>query len=163
MKGKDIAYIVGILGAGFVAFRIYKIASSGVDAGAKVGEAVLQGVKKVVTEDLNPVSDKNVVYSAVTSVVTNATGEENSLGTWIYNLTHKDELPPVKTSAPVDKNDDFRRSEIIAENAQAVTSNAQEKIMSDRKTSFRLAELYEAKPIEFESQYDRFMQTLQGT
>jgi len=167
MKVKDVAYIAAALGAGFVAFRVYKMASAAVDSGVTVGTAIAQGVKKVVTEDLNPVSDKNVIYSGISSVVTNATGQENSLGTWLYNLTHADEnlayKAPSGAATSVDKNDDFRRAEIVAENAQAVTQNAQEALTSDRKTSFRLSELYDAKPIEFESQQDRFLKALGGS
>lgn len=44
-------------------------------------KAIGQALDKV-----NPASSGNVVYSGVSSVVTAASGEDNSLGTWLYNL-----------------------------------------------------------------------------
>lgn len=45
-------------------------------------------VKKVVTTTLNPASSENAVNQGVTSVVSAATGREETLGGWFYELVH---------------------------------------------------------------------------
>lgn len=76
---KGIAILAGTGLVLFVAYKLYKGAGDLVDT-----------AKKVVTEDLNPASDKNIVYSAFNT--TNEKGEvTESLGTRIYNWFHPDE------------------------------------------------------------------------
>lgn len=85
MTGKDIAYGVGAVVAGFLAWRVYHLASKAVDAGAAAGAAVAAAAKKVVTEDLNPVSDKNVAYTASNYIGSQVTGDTSfNLGSRIF-------------------------------------------------------------------------------
>lgn len=79
---KDAAIAVAVLaGTGIVAYTVWKI-KQGAD---KVGDAV----GKVITEDLNPVSDQNLAYRGVNAIGSAITGNSDfSLGSWIYGITH---------------------------------------------------------------------------
>ena len=63
---------------GLVAWRL-------VANGAKVVDAVTE----VVTEDINPASDQNVIYRGANSLFW--PDGSNTLGTWLYNITHPGE------------------------------------------------------------------------
>lgn len=77
-NAKAVAILAGLAVAGFVAYKLYK----GV---AVVGEAA----KEIVTEKLNPVSDKNIAYNGVNSILQTLTGDQNAtLGGKIYDWTH---------------------------------------------------------------------------
>lgn len=119
MKAIDVLKIVGIIGAGVVA---YKFASALKQAGGDVAVAV----KKVVTEDLNPVSDKNLAYTAVNSVGSSLTGDSSfSLGSWIYDKLHTDPL-----ATPPTTND----ASNVSTQGKQITSG------ENAKTAFQLAE-----------------------
>lgn len=50
------------------------------------------GVKKVITENLNPTSDQNLAYRAASAVVQGLTGDKTAtLGTKIYDWLHPDQ------------------------------------------------------------------------
>lgn len=72
---KDVAIAVAVLaGTAIVVYGLWK--AGGV-------------VKKAVTEDLNPASDKNLAYSAVNAVGGAITGDADwSLGSAIYDWLH---------------------------------------------------------------------------
>lgn len=64
-----------------------------VAAAAVIGAAYLvykasqgaQAVKEIITEDLNPTSDKNVVYKGVNAVGASVTGDQGfTLGGWLF-------------------------------------------------------------------------------
>jgi hypothetical protein len=71
-----------------------KLTGSAVLAVAALGALVLlylryaDSVKKVVTTTLNPASSENAVNQGVSSIVTAATGRDESLGGWLYEVTH---------------------------------------------------------------------------
>lgn len=69
---KDYVFIgLGVVGA----YLLYRLATGGFAA-----------AKKVVTEDLNPVSDKNLAYRATNAVTQAATGDKDtSLGSKVYD------------------------------------------------------------------------------
>lgn len=72
-NAKGLMYLVGTGIVLFVAYKVYKGAG-----------AVTETAKKVVTEDLNPASDKNVLYRQFND--TDAQGNVTaSLGTKIYD------------------------------------------------------------------------------
>jgi hypothetical protein len=54
----------------------------------------VQAAKNIVTEDLNPASDQNLINRTFDSVTQTVTGNPNfTLGGWIYDITHKDQKP----------------------------------------------------------------------
>lgn len=67
------------IGAGAVLAVVY--------LGRRLGDAAGQAVGTVV-DAINPASDQNLVYRAVNAGVQAATGTPDTLGTWIYNVTH---------------------------------------------------------------------------
>lgn len=72
-----VGIIVAVLAVGFVGWKLY---STG---------------KKIVTEDLNPASDKNIAYSGVNSLGAVLSGDSSfSLGSWIYDVTHPSASKP---------------------------------------------------------------------
>lgn len=54
---------------------------------------VLQGAYNALPEGAKPTSDKNVIYSGANAVVRTLPGASNdeTLGTWLYNITHPNE------------------------------------------------------------------------
>lgn len=57
-------------------------------AAAAVAYVVIRG-KKVLTEDLNPASDKNLAYRAASAITQAVSGDESAtLGTKLYDLAH---------------------------------------------------------------------------
>ncbi len=74
-----------------------------------VGGAIVTGLvfmakkkaKKVISEDLNPVSDKNIAYTAVNKMGSVLAEDENfTLGGWIYDKTHDSPFDEIKHLAP---------------------------------------------------------------
>jgi hypothetical protein len=51
----------------------------------KVGGDIKDNVTQTITEDLNPVSDKNIIYESLNSLFFQ---NENTLGGWLYDITH---------------------------------------------------------------------------
>lgn len=85
---------VGVVGV--LAWRASRVAS---DAAG----ALSRGVSSVV-DAVNPTSDKNIFYQGANAIggAVTGQGEDFSLGTWLYNVTHGDVLaeqpkPPVNT------------------------------------------------------------------
>lgn len=164
MTGKDVAYIAGSLAVGFVAFRVYKGAAAAIDSGAGVVAAITDGAKKVITEDLNPASDKNVVYGGVNKVVQAATGQKDeTFGGWLYSLFNKD---PVKVmdaeqaALPDPKTYDAYDLQDAPLPVRASTSNPKQAIVETAQTSFRLSELN--SQYGSDSKFDAFLKTLSG-
>lgn len=82
MKTKTTLQIIGVLGAGVLAYRL---ANNFSEAAGNATEKVIQVAKKVVTEDLNPVSDKNIVYAVANTAGSVVTGDADfSLGVKIW-------------------------------------------------------------------------------
>lgn len=76
---KSAAILGGVLIVGFVGYKFYRGAVA-------VGDAA----KVLVTEKLNPASDKNIVYDGVNAALQAVTGQKNqTLGGWIYDVTHR--------------------------------------------------------------------------
>jgi hypothetical protein len=120
MKPMDVVKIVGIIGAGVVAYKFATTLKA-------VGGDVVVAAKKVITEDLNPASDKNIVYSAVNSVGSTMTGDSSfSLGGWIYDKLNKDPVAIVtgKISDPSN----------VSQQGKQITSG------ENAKTAFQLSE-----------------------
>lgn len=74
-----IGLAVAVLGAGYYVFKRVSGAVHGTDA-------------------INPTSDKNIVYQAANSIVKALTGQDETLGGWLYSVTHAD---PMAGPAPV--------------------------------------------------------------
>jgi hypothetical protein len=154
----NVASFVAVVGAGVVAYKLYKGAEKLVAGGAKVGDAVIATVKKTVAEDLNPASDKNLVYSGINHVAQVATDDPNwNLGGRLWEFWNRDKVAKERAlTAPVSAadasnvarqvemmelaQDNFRRSEISAENDAA---RGVEEQMSRSKNAFRLSEIRE--------------------
>ena len=66
--------LVGLVG--LAAFMLAKAAKAAPEALATVGRA------------LNPTSDQNLAYRGAGAVVSSIVGREETLGGWIYDLTH---------------------------------------------------------------------------
>lgn len=67
-------------------------------ASRKVGQGAA-----VVADAINPASSNNIVNRGVTAAVSAATGREETLGGWFYDLTHADPMAtPPPAPAPVD-------------------------------------------------------------
>lgn len=82
-NAKTIVLLGGVALAGFLAYQIYT-----------------KG-KTVVTETLNPASDKNVVNQGVNSAVQAVTGDENAtLGTKIYDWLNPNESKKLGLQKP---------------------------------------------------------------
>lgn len=71
-NAKAIAILTGLAVGGFLAYKVY---SRG---------------KKIITEDLNPVSDQNVVYLGLNRL-TGGNNADSSIGTRIYDFFHPNE------------------------------------------------------------------------
>lgn len=75
-KAKAFAILAGVAAAGFVAYKIY--------SGTK---KTLTAAADVVTHDLNPASDQNIVYRGL-NTLTGGDNADSSLGTRIYDFFH---------------------------------------------------------------------------
>lgn len=80
MKSETVFIVAAVGVAGLLAYLgIKKAAAAGSDVAKKVAAAA------------DVTSDKNIVYSGVSKVGAAVTGDSDwSLGTWLYNITHKD-------------------------------------------------------------------------
>ena len=73
-----------VIGLAVVALAVYLIWKA-----KQAGAAIFEIGKTVVTEKINPASDKNIVYGGVNTVVQAITDNESAtLGTSIYDATH---------------------------------------------------------------------------
>lgn len=70
---------------------------AGAAAAVYFGYKAYQASKSLVTETLNPASDKNIVNQGVTSVVQSVTGDPNAtLGNKIYDWLHPGESASIR-------------------------------------------------------------------
>lgn len=168
MKVSEGLKIAAILGVGFVAVRAAMKVRDAVAAGGEFASSAADVVKKIATEDLNPASDKNVVYTAVNGLGTLVTKDQNfTLGGWLHDKIHG----PIDLSTPSNvarqreqfqiENDDFRRTEITAQNLEAKTEQAAEEQMSRNRSNFRLSEISQQNGYTPTS-WDAFLQTIAG-
>jgi hypothetical protein len=79
-----------------------KLTGSAILALAALGALVLlyfrygETVKRLVTVELNPANTENAINAGVvTPLVTAATGRDESLGGWLYDLTHPSVNAPI--------------------------------------------------------------------
>lgn len=78
-----LAFVLAGVGAlGYVLYRVNNMATGALGA---VGNG-LQAV--------NPLNENNVLYHTANQVVQAATGSPNSLGTWLYEITHPEPATP---------------------------------------------------------------------
>lgn len=153
MKGKDIAYIAATLAAGFVAFRVYKTASSGIEKGAEVVTAIKDGAVKVITQDLNPASDKNIVYQGVSAVTPGNTG---SFGSWLYDVLNPDQHDPTAPVAVRSKDyDSYDLQNVAPAAGNATIAEPVVMLQSPEETAFSGATLPDGK-------FDKFIKSLLG-
>lgn len=167
MTGKDVAYIAGTLAAGFVAYRLFKTASKITDAGGKVVDGIVQGAREILTVDLNPASNQNIIYRGA-NVITGG-DSSTSLGSRIYDWLNP-EYNPNAVVAPVQANIQarlpaastessqalIRRSELQQQNIETARIREADTIMSDRRNSFRLGELNQEPLRAYSTDYDQF-------
>jgi len=91
MKAVDALKIGGILAAGVVTYLL-------VTRTLKAGGKVIDGAKKVLTEDLNPASTENIIYKATSAAVDTFAGDgkETSLGVRMWEFFNKDKVQAEK-------------------------------------------------------------------
>ena len=89
---------VGVsVGAGAVAILL---ATAGVAVlWLKFGDRITSGAKAAL-DKVNPASENNVVNTTVNSGVSAVTGRDETLGGWLYDLTHADPTKDTQTAAP---------------------------------------------------------------
>lgn len=128
--GKILKY-TAVLAGGFCAVRVaLKI---------KDGLPPVQAVKKLLTEDLNPASDKNIVYSgAVQSAVTWI--QDKVMADPVAQMNRQAELRQAQLDNSAKAQDNFRAAEIRAENADGAASQAAENQMMKSQDVFRMLE-----------------------
>lgn len=84
LNGTGVLALAGVAVAGWVAWKVYKGAGAAADV-----------AKQVVTQDLNPASDKNIAYRGVNAAGAALTGNASfSLGSWLYDVMHPSQLDP---------------------------------------------------------------------
>lgn len=99
---KEVAYGVAFLAAGFAAYRLYsnfksaqKSVGGAIDSVGVAFDTAKKAATTLVTKDLNPASQENVVNRGVSSALQWATGDDNfTLGGWIYDITHPEPAKP---------------------------------------------------------------------
>jgi len=95
VKAIDAFKLAGLAVAGYAAYRLFTAAKDGAE---KVGQVA----REIVMEDLNPASDKNIVYGAVNKVTQAATGNTvDTFGTWLYGVFNPEKPEPVIPLSPV--------------------------------------------------------------
>jgi hypothetical protein len=174
MKLATIAKFAAVGGVAFLGLRIALKAKDALDAGADVAKAVADAVTQVVTEDLNPASDKNVVYRGVNSIGTQITQDSsfnlgNKLWEWFNPAQVAKEKGLLSGASPSNvqeqnqlldiQNDEFRAAEITAQNLAAKAEDAVEEQMSRSKTNFRISEIIEQKNPS-QTDWGKFQQNL---
>lgn len=178
MKVETVLKYSALIGVAFVATKFALKVAEGVKAGKEVLGAVTDTLVKTVTEDLNPASDKNVVYSAVNAAGRQITSDPSfNLGGSLWEFWNGKEfarkagLAPdssdtANTSKQIEQmekaQDDFRRAEIKAENTEAAKAAATEEQMSRSKTNFRLSEITQQNGSPYTTDFDRLLQTIAG-
>lgn len=149
-----VAKYVAVAGVAYAGFKFAMKVKDKVEAGAETVKALADTAMEVVTEDLNPVSPKNVVYSGVNSVAQQVTNDPSwNLGSKLWEwfnpaqvakekgLLTGASVSDVQQQAQMIQNDDFRRAEITAQNIQAAAEEQADAKMSRSKTAFRLSEI----------------------
>jgi hypothetical protein len=78
--------IIAALGVGlYVAWRIKRAAGAVADAAG----AAIDTTVEVVTKDLNPASQENIIYGGVNNILETVTGDKNAtLGGKLYDWLH---------------------------------------------------------------------------
>ena len=93
MQTSTVLKVAAVAGAGYVGWRIVATVRDKVAAGTAVAGAVLESAKEILTTDLNPASDKNVVYRAVNAVGGTVSGDEDfSLGSKLWEVFNPDKV-----------------------------------------------------------------------
>lgn len=153
MKAKEVAIYAGLALAGIAAYTAFVKISKLTKAGATLGTAAVAAATEIVTKDLNPASDQNIVYRAAGAATQAATGNPNeSLGGWMHDFWASISSSNAFSSwgTPADTpQQSFRESEIEAQNKAAIAEYerlmAEQRKMSDSRTEFRLLELQDQK------------------
>lgn len=158
MTGKDVLYGVAAVVAGIVAYKVFKTASAVSDAGGRIVDGAVAGLKEIVTKDLNPASNENVIYRAA-NVLTGGDDKTTSLGSRIYDWLNpaydpNAKIAPVQTTVRATPLEDFRRSEIISQNEEKAQAEKTEAIMVDRRNSFRLSEIRQEPLRAYQTDYE---------
>lgn len=60
--------------------------------------------KENVIPKIDPTSNQNLAYTGVNTVLSSATGEETSLGIWLYNKIHGDEFQDIQDKERMSNN-----------------------------------------------------------
>lgn len=157
MKASDVVIYAAAGVAAYVGYKAYKkvagtITSAG-DGVAKVASAAVEVIKT----DLNPASDQNLAYRAVSAAASAVTNDPSfNLPAKIWEWTHRDAVAaekgltdPVKQNSNVAQQaqamqaqqENFRASEIKAQDDQG-KADAQAAVKEENaRTSFRLSEI----------------------
>ena len=67
-------------------YALYYFAQQAKSGASSALDAASAWASNVASTKLNPASDQNIVYAPITSAVTAATGQDNSLGTWLASV-----------------------------------------------------------------------------
>jgi hypothetical protein len=71
----------------------------GISRAARAAGAWMPDLSGLDLEVMNPASDQNLIYRGTSGVVSAVTGRDETLGTWLYGLTHTE--PNLSGPAPV--------------------------------------------------------------
>ena len=145
-----------IVGAGVA---VYLIATRAF----KTGEKIVDAAKGVITKDLNPASSDNIVNRAVSAVGGALTGQDDfSLGSWIYDITHKDYNPSnVQTQAKVAAPTNNRVAPGFDPRTSRGLIGAQADVVRERETNiFRIMEKSGYEKVDENAAYDAHINRL---
>lgn len=132
MKVSPLLMVYAAAGAAglFVAWKLASAATAG-------AQAVAGAARQVITKDLNPASDQNLAYRAVSSVTAAVTGDDSqTFGGWIYDKLNGDTYA--------------KESARLAAKSQAATAAAQDRYARPPVTSAAPDGLF-FTPISFSS------------
>lgn len=156
ISAKTVAGYAALIAVGFVAIKVAMKVKDGLDAGGKAVDAVKDAAVKAITEDLNPASDKNIVYSGANAVVSAVAGRETNVGGEIWEGVQwlkaklgmlpnsSDESNTAKQAENMMKaQEEFRASEMAVAAEAAREAALVEQTIGEKRSAFRLSEITE--------------------
>lgn len=169
------AKIAGLVAVGYLTIRLVQKMREGLDKGSTIVQSAGAAIASVVTQDLNPASDQNIVYRAATAATSAFTGREESPGTYLAGLFEGKSnaaIDAMKKGAAVSdltkqaevmeaQQDAFRRSEITAQNQQQAAADYADAQMSRNKANFRVSEVIRQNDPQYKStSFDELLNNL---
>lgn len=84
-KAKDVAILLAVCGVGYAGVKFSQFVKDGLDAGAKLPEAV-KDAAVAVADAVNPLSQNNVAIRGANAVASKVAGRETTLGGEVYEV-----------------------------------------------------------------------------